>query len=243
MVLELGDTLRLIQDFTSDRERLQKSVDSIQYRPIDRTYVTPPVLSIIQACEAANKQSELVLNGLGYAAAGLSRTAGRKNLIWFTPGIPWLTDFRVFNSIGCLNDYTPQLHEVYARLASAQVLLYPIDPRGVPLGSGAGGAAASGPMSGAALMAFSSSLYDQNNSVKYLADATGGTAYFSRNDLAVAIGEVVASGSDYYSLAYSTPPSKYERYHTISVKVDRPGLTLRYREGYTSVAEKTAKAR
>ena len=65
---------------------------------------------------------------------------------------------------------------------------------------------------------------------------TGGKAYYDRNDLDGAIGEAIASGSDYYSLSYVPPLSNYDgKYHTISVKVDRPGLNLLYREGYTGL--------
>ena len=69
-----------------------------------------------------------------------------------------------------------------------------------------------------------------------IANATGGVAYYNRNDLDAAVGEAIATGSDYYSLSYVPPLSKYDgKYHTIDVKVDRPGLHLQYREGYTSL--------
>ena len=68
------------------------------------------------------------------------------------------------------------------------------------------------------------------------ANNTGGKAYYDRNDLDGAIGEAIANGSDYYSLSYVPPLSKYDgKYHTIDVKVDRPGLNLTYREGYTDL--------
>ena len=44
------------------------------------------------------------------------------------------------------------------------------------------------------------------------------------------------TGSNYYSLSYVPPLSKYDgKYHTIEVEVDRPGLQLSYREGYTAL--------
>jgi hypothetical protein len=69
-----------------------------------------------------------------------------------------------------------------------------------------------------------------------MAENTGGVAYYNRNDIDAAMGEAIATGADYYSLSYIPPPSKYDgKYHTIEVKVDRPGLHLSYREGYTAL--------
>ena len=69
-----------------------------------------------------------------------------------------------------------------------------------------------------------------------MAAATGGKAFYNRNDLDAAIGTAIGTGTDYYSLSYVPPLSKYDgKYHKIEVKADRPGLTLRYREGYTAV--------
>jgi hypothetical protein len=69
-----------------------------------------------------------------------------------------------------------------------------------------------------------------------IAANTGGIAYYNRNDIDGAIGEAIATGADYYSLSYIPPPSKYDdKYHKIDVKVDRPGLHLQYREGYTDI--------
>jgi hypothetical protein len=68
-----------------------------------------------------------------------------------------------------------------------------------------------------------------------VAKATGGKAHFN-NDLTGALREDTATGADYYALSYIPPLSKYDgKYHTIEVKVDRPGLQLEYRRGYTSL--------
>jgi hypothetical protein len=74
------------------------------------------------------------------------------------------------------------------------------------------------------------------DSMRDIADATGGVAYLNRNDIDAALGEAIATGTDYYSLSYTPPDIKYDgKHHTIDVKVDRPGVHLRYRTGYTSV--------
>ena len=84
--------------------------------------------------------------------------------------------------------------------------------------------------------AFGSGVQGEHNSLMEMAAATGGAPYFNRNDLQSAVGEAIATGSDYYSLSYVPPVSGYDgKFHTISVKVARPNLLLQYRTGYTSL--------
>jgi len=229
-ILEFADGLRVVQNFTSDREVLLAAINSLAYKPVHGTYVGPPP----PKCDAANTQSQMVVGALDQAAAFLSGTKGRKNLIWFTPGTPWLTDYKAFSSDLCLTDYTPELQRAYGLLTAAQVSLYPVDPRGLDtcLNSvdtrGGGGPSARSSRVGCTT--------DDLWSMDELAKATGGVAYYNRNDLDAAVSEAIATGADYYSLAYVPPVSKYDgKYHTINVKVDKPGLQLQYREGYTSV--------
>jgi VWFA-related protein len=235
-VLMSGDSLRVVQGLTSDREILVAAINAVKYEPVFGTYVqstsmpssspvvpasvssTPSFLApsptslrgSIEGCVAINRQSQLTLNALASAAAYLFGIQGRKNLIWFTPGIPWLTNYQQFSKSHCIDDYTVELQKIYAMLNAAQVALYPINPMGLTGGD--------------------------NDSLKALADATGGITYYNRNDLDAALGEVIATGSDYYSLSYTPPLVGYDgKFHAIDVKVDLPGLHLQYRKGYTSL--------
>lgn len=132
-IVELGNGLRVVQSFTSDRELLAAAVHALVYAPVQGAYRIPhpPTETIYEVCNVLNAQSELVVNGLGRAAAFLAGVKGRKNLIWFTPGTPWLTDYSRYNMIPCLQNFTPQLTGVYGLLTAEQVSLYPVDPRGV----------------------------------------------------------------------------------------------------------------
>jgi hypothetical protein len=187
-----------------------------------------------------NRQSQQVLDALDQAAAFLAGIKGRKNLIWFTPGIPWLTNYSQFSRLPCLLDYTPQLHRAYGLLTAAQVALYPVDPRGLVAGpafdASSNSRMAGGPAGAAREAAFGSNIVSDQASLRDLAEPTGGVAFFNRNDLDGAVEEAIATGADYYSLSYTPPLTKYDgAYHTIDVKVDRPNLNLQYRPGYTAV--------
>jgi hypothetical protein len=68
-----------------------------------------------------------------------------------------------------------------------------------------------------------------------VAEATGGVAYYERNDLDMLMAKAVRDGSSYYTLSYAPPSVEYDgKYHAISIKVDRPGVHLLYRKGYSS---------
>jgi len=51
--------------------------------------------------------------------------------------------------------------------------------------------------------------------------------------MATGVLKAIDNGANYYSIAYTPPNPKYDgAYHTISVKVDRPGVNLVFRKGY-----------
>jgi VWFA-related protein len=244
-ILEMADGLREVQGFTSDREVLLAAIQTIKYKPVTGAYfepLPPPppptqwpqdmVLGLV--CRAANAQSRMTLDALDRAAAFLSGINGRKNLIWFTPGIPWLTNYGKFSRLDCLIDYTRELQRIYGVLTAAQVTLYPVDPRGLKnCSSDAVSSISANDLSSAGCQA---AMVEEHGSLDDMAKATGGTAYYERNDLDAAVREAIATGADYYSLSYVPPLPKYDgKYHTIDVKVDRPNLHLQYRAGYTSV--------
>ncbi len=237
-ILQMGRALQVLQDLTSDKAVLLAAMKSSTYKPVEGTYLSGAG-DINTACAAANLQSELTVNALAQAAAFLSGIKGRKNLIWLTPGTPWLFEYPTFSRIPCLNDYTEQLHKAYALLSAAEIAVYPIDPRGL-FGNPDQSAAFAGNLNPRAVAmqqaAFGGTTATEHNALRDIADATGGVPFFDRNDLDAAMNEAVQTGEDYYSLSYVPPLPKYDgKYHTIEVKVDRPNLHLQYRAGYTSV--------
>ena len=212
-ILKLTTGLHVVQGFTSDRDLLLAAVDSLKPEVVLGTYLHPGPATVTEACMAMNSQSQMTTDALEAIAAFVSGIKGRKNLIWFTPGIPWLTDASWSNN-SCIEDHTPQLHKAYSLLTAARVAIDPVDPVGLIPGSRLG----------------------ENRSIQDIAESTGGKAYFNRNDLDAEVGEAIATGADYYSLSYVPPLSKSDgKYHTIDVKVDRPDLHLQYREGYTAL--------
>jgi VWFA-related protein len=76
-----------------------------------------------------------------------------------------------------------------------------------------------------------------NQQVLYaLAKGTGGFEIFNTNDFLQGLSKISDEMNQYYSIGYLTPNQAHDSaYHKISVKVDRPGVSLRYRTGYYDV--------
>jgi VWFA-related protein len=79
--------------------------------------------------------------------------------------------------------------------------------------------------------------------LRTMAEATGGRAVVNRNDVEEQVPAVIAESSSYYLLAVESPVTKDDgRLHPIQVRVNRPGLEVRTRNGYYAPTEKERKA-
>jgi len=71
------------------------------------------------------------------------------------------------------------------------------------------------------------------DSLKALSNNTGGFAIVETNDPQPAFTQIFRENRSYYLLAYASSTSRVEgRYRKIDVRVDRPGVTVRARNGY-----------
>jgi VWFA-related protein len=72
------------------------------------------------------------------------------------------------------------------------------------------------------------------DSLRVLAENTGGIAVVNQNDFSKALKRIDAETSDYYVLGYySSNPDPTKRNRSIEVKVTKPGLDVWARKGYT----------
>jgi VWFA-related protein len=84
------------------------------------------------------------------------------------------------------------------------------------------------------MMDFQNYITTSQNSLRVLAEQTGGFATINQNDFTKALKRIDAETSDYYVIGYySTNPDPTQRKRKVEVKVDRPNLDLRYRTEYT----------
>ena len=81
-------------------------------------------------------------------------------------------------------------------------------------------------------------LLTTQNSLWMMAHETGGQAIENTNDLAAGLARVDEAERGYYVLGYTpvattfAKPGKTARFHTITIRVKRPGLDVRVRSGF-----------
>ena len=86
-------------------------------------------------------------------------------------------------------------------------------------------------------------------SLRELSEDTGGFAVVNANDFATAFDRIVRDNSSYYAMAYYPPTEKAGKFHKIEVRVRRPDVRVRARQGYVTpkppgaAAEKSARRR
>jgi VWFA-related protein len=234
----------------------------------DAGLVPSQMLSAMQSfeMERVSFQTDMrltyTLNALTTIARALSGYPGRKNLIWISEAFPLSIDPNMEltgDTFAGTRNYGPQIAEAADSLIDAQIAMYPIDARGlVPpsmfdasnSGRDRFGRSLSRPgRMATAISAESAQLQSVHGAMQEMADRTGGKAFYNTNGIDAAIRKSIDDGSTYYTLAYYPENKNWNgKFRKIHIKVNRPGVKLRYRLGYYAVdpslfAEKNQKQR
>jgi VWFA-related protein len=208
------DTLREVQGFTSDKTRLIAAADSRSTWPKVESNADSPLGEFIGLVDF------------------LARLPGRKNIFWLSdrfPAASFAADaFTPAALGGCrsapgLTLNSPEAMKALTnKLTQAQIAIYPIDLRGVSGGS-------------CTLLQY----MDEQDFAK----ATGGRAFYSRNDVAQAMGEALNEADSFYTLTYA-PTNEQEdgKARAIHVDLNKPGFSLAYRRFYFGTQEPPAES-
>jgi len=134
-------------------------------------------------------------------------------------------------------DMTNDLRDVWDVANKNNVSIYCVDPRGLPgfefdINEGIN------------VQTDQKFLTNTMDTLRSLAENTDGRAIVNRNDIEVAMKQIVKDSSAYYLIGYnSTQAPSDGRFHEIKVKVKRSGIEVRARKGYWALnAEQTARA-
>ena len=75
------------------------------------------------------------------------------------------------------------------------------------------------------------------DTLRIMAEQTDGRAILNRNDLTLAMKQIVRDASAYYLLGYSSASAPTDgKFHEIRVRIRRPGVQVRARKGYWAVS-------
>ena len=123
-------------------------------------------------------------------------------------------------------DLVGELAELTRAAVRANTTIYTIDPRGL-----VGGPDLDEKIDMTEYMDY---VRNTQDSLRVLADLTGGIAVVNQNDFTKALKRIDQETSDYYVVGYySTNPDPTKRRRTIEVKVTRPGANVWHRTSYT----------
>ena len=191
-------------------------------------------------------RAKFTLDAMNVLARYLSGLPGRKNLIWFSGSFPLniTPDSDLQNPFSGIANFEDEFRETTNLLARSQVAVYPVDARGLmvsPNMSAANSGAKYTGLNGGAAFAKDEAQFFHQTAAEHatmleLAQQTGGKAYINTNGLSQAVAKAIDSGSNYYTLTYSSTNTSWKGdYRKIEVKSQQAGYTLSYRRGYYAV--------
>jgi VWFA-related protein len=231
--------LRVVNELGSDPSEILKSLSTLNGKqspcrakalddadPHADTLCDDPLMPINMIASYLDRRFRDTLQAFRTIADHLAGVQGRKSLIWISSGIPDLVKSKpeappeITNAVAPVRTYGEELNLAVRKLNNAGVSLYPVDPRGLTTISPA--SIDNGDIQ------LTTPLMDS------LASRTGGVAFHGRNDLDAGIQAALDDSRVTYLLGYYVPQDASQTgFHRLSVKVNRPGVRVRYREGYT----------
>jgi len=258
MVVSYDRSVKLRVPFTDDRQAVESAlIDLERGNAYGSQYASDrrELLRFIQdhdnpdeVISRIEQQSEQIRNDLEFSTEALrefveslSGLPGRKALLHVSdgmamdPGADLIAAARAKfgGAIHPLGVTGPSLgrtyHEIAAIANGAGVTFYMLDAAGLRAATEmdlAIRAPAAAPLADTAYRV------NQQSPLSLMSDATGGQAILNTNDPVPALHEMARDQQAYYSLAFTPPDGVDERYHRVQVKVKRPGLEVRCRDGY-----------
>jgi VWFA-related protein len=234
----LSNTLHVLCDFTSERQRLlailktydtssRTNRDEVEpgkfHTPIENFNLLLDAQALQLAAVTNERRAEDTMAALHAIASHVVNLPGRKNLVWLTANLPFSGS-------------------ALARILSpAQIAAYPVDARGLltrrtpetkwEIDDQLDGVLGRG-------MPAQSTQPIGIDTMQKLADETGGRAFVNTNDLTGAIRHAIEDSALTYTLGFYVDSDSLDgKFHELKVQVRRTGLDLRYPKGYLALKD------
>ena len=232
--------------------RIRREEDNLRNRTSSDSYTRDSILQDVMsfADEEANNLSFTVtaLRGAISMIAGLD---GRKVVVYVSDGLPMVPGLGLFYEYSNIVQDTSILSlrsrydrsRLFDSLVSAangqNVSFYTIDAAGLMVG---GGMSAEDRYA-ADVVASAMESNNYQDSLRFMADATGGLSITNTNDVSGGLDRVREDLFTYYSLGYTAAATGADKVHFIKVELaDKPelkGLSLRYRRRFVEKSLET----
>ena len=209
------------QDFTTDGNALSTALDqyAVGLRSIRRS----------AGFYGASERLDLSVKALSELAVREGSRPGRKIFAWISPGWPLLSGPEVQLDAKQEEQIFREIVGISTQLLQARITLYSVDPLGT----------ADEGFRTFYYQSFVKPVTDANKAqlgnlgLQVLATQTGGIVLNSNNDTAALLQKCVADTEAYYELSFIPPAADQpDEYHHLEVRIDKPGLTARTRQGY-----------
>jgi VWFA-related protein len=224
-IFALGNKLWMLHDFTTDHEALKESIRKFKGQGSQLVTASPDDGKYKHKNTFGTMGVDHVwatLDAFRSMARIMSAYKGRKNLIWLSESFVVDTMPNMEPKYGPLlmDEYSREVEQMSDALMEAQIAIYPIDPAGI-----------TGNVFRPML-----NRYGAQSSLREMAERTGGRAFMNSNDLDLGIRTSIDDGSNYYTTSYTPANKTWDgKMRKIEVKTTRPGVKLRYRQGYYAV--------
>ncbi len=238
-IMTFSNRLRVVQDFTDDRDRLAAVIRGFRGGALSELAADSDPEENTGAAFVADQtefnifNTDRKLSALQTAVTKLGSLPEKKALVYFSSGT---------GKTGTENH--SQLRATVNAAVRANVAFYPVDARGLmalPPGGDASRAAPKGTdiFTGATQKRQKEKFNDQQETLYTLAADTGGKAFLDNNDLAVGIVQAQAEVRSYYILGYYSTNAEHDgRYRRIRVALaGNPQAKLDFRSGYFAAKE------
>jgi VWFA-related protein len=207
------------QDFTRDRGRLLAAIERHGPGPVPTdSAVMDPRLGEANFREAS-------IRALEKASEALRAIEGRRKVLFYVSvGVPvdWTDISSPIQDLGqpdvrvggreAMRDLGDALDGMLAQAQLSNVAVYSLSPRGVSV----------------------EDTWLETDFLRTVSENTGGFAIVNTNAPETRVREIFTATSSYYLIGYEVQKPDDGRYRRLEVKVDRPGVTVHARKGYTA---------
>ena len=208
----LGTKLNVLQDFTQDHTALLRALDGYSGHH-----------SVAQASssrEPVRTGNSLIDNDKGNG--GVANYYMGRRIELTTQAIVAIANHLASvsgpKSLIWLSDSFPVSSSLTRILNQIDMAVYPVDPCGLQAPFG---------------MVSDCPLMPETKTMRGLANLTGGRAFYNTNDVEAAVGTALDDRRSSYTLGYYPDPGKWDgEFREIKLKVNRPDVQVRLRNGY-----------
>ena len=243
------------QEFTSSRSLLLRAVNSFAGQKLPSAAMERmrgPVGPQVPGGSAGPRdayeterayKARRMLSSLKGIAEYLTAVRGRrKAVVFFSEGV----DYDINNPIEnrSASDIMEDVRSAIAAATRANVSVYSVDPRGLTGFDDLIDMPAPPPDNPGAFTSVLDETRRSVDSLRVLAEQTGGVAVVNRNDYRESFERIIRDNSSYYVLGYHSDNTRRDgRFRSVTVNVRRPGAVVRARRGYLAPRGNPATAR